>query len=197
MKIKIIPFVIIAAVIMLFVFVQKNNKKSQPIFTSAAPAIITPIPTEAANVMDSPDGNMTLTLEEKKALQSLFVSSKTDGKKIPIYKKEKVGSRKLEIPYNTWSPDNIYVFLKEKTPTIDNYLVFQSSGKLFSNNLPYVSIQELFNKSIPNYFIEDVTGWAAPNLLIINTRANESNNKVSFWFDVPNQSFTQLGTYFN
>ena len=177
---------------MLFVFVQRNDKKSQPIFTSAAQPVITPVQTETLNFMDSPEGSKTLTLVSN----SLSILSKPDGQKILIFKNEKTDPYKLEIPYNTWSPDNVYVFLKEKTPTIDDYLVFQSSGNIFPNNSAYVSIQELFKKDVPDYSIEDVTGWAAPNLLIVNTKANETGNKVSFWFDVPSLSFIQLGTYF-
>ena len=181
---------------MLFVFVWRNNKKSQPLFISASPPVITPVQAEASNIMDSPDGSKTLTLEKKETLSSLFISSKSDEQRQQIFKKEETGSRSLSIPYNTWSPDNVYVFLKEKTPTINNYFVFQSSGDLFSNDLSYVSVQELFKKNVPDYLIEDVTGWADPNLLIINAKSIEGDKKVSFWFDVPSQLFIKLGTYF-
>ena len=197
MRIKVIFFITVIAIVALFVMVQLNNKKSQPIITSAAPAVTAPVPTELlSSNMDSPDGSRTLTLEKKGMSYSLFISSKSEGQKVQIYKKEEVDSHKLEIPYNTWSPDNVYVFLKEKTPAIDNYLVFQSSGNLFSNGLSYVTVQELFKKNMPDYIIEDITGWAAPNLLIVNAKLISDDKKVSFWFDVPSQSFTQLGTYF-
>lgn len=196
MRAKTIFFITILMIIMLFVFVQKNNKKSQPIFTSAAPPVISPIPIEAINIMDSPDGSMTLTLKNKVMSYLLFASSKSGGQPQQIFKKEEVNSSKLEIPYNTWSPDNVYVFLKEKTPTIDNYFVFQSSGSFFSNNLSYLSIQELFKKNVPDCTIEDVTGWGGINLIVINAKNIIDDRKVSFWFDVPSQSFIQLGTYF-
>lgn len=191
MRNKIIFFITIITLVTIFVIAQLNNRKTQPIITSAETAVISPIQVETTSIMDSPDGNKTLTLGD-----SLSVSSKPDGQNIQIYKKEDIGSRRLEIPYNTWSPDNIYVFLKEITPIVNNYLVFKSSGNLFQNDLPYLSIQDLFKKNVPNYLIEDVTGWGAPNLLIVNAKANESDQKVSFWFDVPSQSFIQLGTYF-
>jgi len=198
MRDKIIFVILLIGVITVFIFVQKNNKKSQPLYTSAevVKTEATPIPTIATSFMDSPDGTKSLTLEEQNGLQSLFVSSLPDGQRVEIYKKQILNLIKLEIPYNTWSPDNVYIFLKEKEPLIENYFVFQSSGTLFLNNLPFVSIQELFGKDVPNYVIEDVTGWAAPNLLIVNTKAKDSEQRVSFWFDVPSQSFIQLGTYF-
>lgn len=196
MRSKIIFFILLLTVITLFFLVQQNKKKSQPLFTAAAPVLISPVQIPTSNVMDSPEGSMTLTLDKNENLYMLFVTSKSDGKKVQIFKKTEVNSNQFEIPYNTWSPDNVYVFLKLKSASINDYLVLQSSGALFSNGLSYVSIQDLFKINVPNYTIEEVTGWAAPNLLIVNTKANESDNKVSFWFDIPSQSFIQLGTYF-
>jgi len=179
------------------VLVQLNNKKSQTITTSAAPPItITPIQLETFEVMDSPDGNKTLTVEKNGRFQTIFTSSKTDSQKTQVYKEEVFSSNILEIPFNTWSPDNVYFSLKERNPEYNNFFVFQSNGNLFSNNLPYVSIYELFTKNVPDYLIEDVTGWGGINLIIINAKNTTDNRKVSFWFDVPSQTFIQLGTYF-
>jgi hypothetical protein len=197
MKAKTFFIILLVTLTALLILIKQNNKKTQSLYTSAAPITISPIPIETSNIMDSPEGSMTLSLDRKGSIYSLFVTSKSDGQKKQIFQKTEADSNRLEIPYNTWSPDNLYVFLKEKTLTENNYLIFQSSGELFSNSLTsYISIQELFRINIPNYKIEDVTGWAAPNLLIVNTKANESDDKVSFWFDVPSQSFIQLGTYF-
>lgn len=191
MKAKIIFLILLAVIFTFTTFIQKENKTKKITTTKAAAPPLTTAPKqmEKTSIMDSPDGNMSLTLTSN----TLFITSKSDGLQKQIFKKN---SFDPEIPYNTWSPDNVYVFLKEKTNTTSDFLVFQSSGGLFSNNLPYLSIQELFVKNIQNYFIEDVTGWAAPNLLIVNTKTNDSDQRISFWFDVPSQSFIQLGTYF-
>lgn len=165
--------------------------------TSAAPPVVTPVQFQTSNTMDSPDGNMTLTLVASGASYSLFISSKPDEQKVKIYEKEELSSHKLEIPYNTWSPDNKYVFLKESTPTLNNYYVFSTTGNPVSDNAQQVNIQELFSQKLPDYKITDVTGWAGPTLIIVNVSANKDGQNISFWFDVSNQSFTQLGTYFN
>ena len=196
MKVKLSFFILIITVLTFIFTTQLNIKKNKTLITSAAPPVISPIETETSNSMDSPDGSKTLTLEKKGQLLTIFTLSKTDNKRTPVYKEETVGSDKLEIPYNSWSPDNAYFFLKEKNPEYNNYFVFQSTGGLFPNNLPYVSIQELFNQNAPDYLIEDVTGWGGINLIVINTKNKTDNRKVSFWFDVPSQSFIQLGTYF-
>ena len=205
-SIKTFFFISLATAFMLFIMVQRNNNKNRSVFSAALPAVITPMPTDIPkgpqiSVMDSPEGSKTLTLENQErkelATYSLFVSTKHDEQRKQIFRKEEPSSQVLSIPFNTWSTDNVYVFLKEKTSSIDNYLVFQSSGNLFPNDLGYVSIQELFSKKVSGYTIEEVTGWAGPTSLIVNAKAVEGDNKVSFWFEVPSQSFIQLGTYFN
>jgi hypothetical protein len=90
----------------------------------------------------------------------------------------------------------VYFFLKEKTPHEEDYLVFRSSGELFSDDARALSVQQLFREKVKGYTIEDVTGWADPTLLVVNTKTVDGDTKVSFWFDVPNQTFIQLGTYF-
>ncbi len=102
----------------------------------------------------------------------------------------------LSIPFNTWSPDTTYFFLKEKVTDDEDYLVFQSSGDLFANNIHALSVQQLFKEKVQGFVIGDVTGWADQTLLVVNTEAIDGGDKVSFWFDVPSQTFMQLGTYF-
>lgn len=174
----------------LFIMIGKTQPKTN---TTPAPKVpIVAASTQTVSVMDSPEGSKTLTLEG----DSLYVSAKDSPKKQLLYKKKLELSELLEIPFNTWAPDNVYVFLKDKKTSENEYLVFQSSGKAFPDEAVFLPLQDLFNKKIKGYVIEDVTGWAAPNLLIVNTTSIEGGNKVSFWFDVPNQSFLQLGTYF-
>jgi len=191
--------------VVFFTLVRNNKPMSQSVFSAPIPTISmvpTQIPSYNAQVssMDSPEGSKTLVLQKiqdsKGATYSAFVSSKSDEPAQQVFYEPTFDSKILSIPFNTWSPDNAYVFLKETTPTIDNYLVFQSSGNSFSNDVPYLSIQELFKKNVPDYTIEDITGWAGPNLLIVNAKLIEEDKKVSFWFELPSQSFIQLGTYF-
>jgi hypothetical protein len=198
-------FITLATAITLFVMVQTSRSKNTPVFSASAPKEDVPVPTVApvgpvVSVMDSPEGSKTLSLERKEnsegATYSLFTSSKGDSDKQSIFQKNVIGYQSIEIPFNTWSPDTTYIFLKEKTSTIYDYLVFQSSGALFQNDSAFISLQELFSKKVPNYTIVDVTGWGGPQVLIVNVKSNDSDQKVSFWFDVQSQSFIQLGTYF-
>jgi len=199
--IKTVFVILLGTVMALFVTAQRNNKINLPLFSASLPVTVTPIDKiQEVSVMDSPEGSKTLTLQKQKSNDltsySLFVSLKSGEQKQQIFKREGTGSATLSIPYNTWSPSNTYVFLKETNTAINDYLVFQSSGSLFPNNLPYLSVQKLFKEKVPNYIIEDVTGWADLSLLIVNTKLIGEDKKVSFWFDIPSQSFIPLGTYF-
>ena len=171
-----------------------------PDFPTPTPTLIMPGPIQEAS-MDSPDGTRTLTMEkqqiEDSVKYSFFTSVKSEKAKQLVFRKEEASFQSLSIPYNTWSPDNIYAFIKEASPVVNNYYVFFTSENSFPDGSPYLNIQSFFTKKVSGYSILEVTGWAAPNLLIINAKENEGEKKVSFWFDVPSQSFIQLGTYFN
>lgn len=192
---------------------------------SVAPTKV-PAPKTQTSSMGSPDGSKTLIIEKQKGQNTtshtIYVSKTENGTRIQIPNRDVRGKdlvtavstasasatfgintlgqivrfEDLEIPYNTWSPDNVYFFLTEGASIAKHYYVFQSSGELFADTIPFISLKPLFEEQVPNYIIEDVTGWAGPTLLIVNTRAKEGGAKVSFWFDVPSQSFMQLGTYF-
>ena len=199
-EVKTILFIILAVGVSLGFFIHQNYKADTRVY-SALPDLLTPAPSPIQTTsMDSPDGTKTLTMEKQEikdsARYSFFTSVKSENTKQTIFTKEVTSSQNLSIPYNAWSPDNVYIFLKEATPIENSYYVFFASGNNFSDNSQYLNIQTIFTKKIPGYTILDVTGWAAPNLLIVNTKEIQGEKKVSFWFDVASQSFLQLGTYF-
>ena len=199
-------FIIMAGTaIGLFVMVQVNTGRLRPSFSAAVPDMITPLPTPTPSgpyeeVMDSPEGSKTLTLanEEKNesTVYSVYVSAKDETKGEPIFRQEVRSGVTWEIPYNTWAPDNAYVFLKEKKANELSYIVLKSTGDLLADDTTSLNVSALFAEKAPNFILMEITGWAAPNLLLVNTEGKDSNVKVSFWFDVPSQTFIQLGTYF-
>ena len=86
--------------------------------------------------MDSPDGTITLTMEKQQQsglpTKYFFYTIGLQSDQKTIFNKEVDDTENLSIPYNAWSPDNKYVFLKESTPTINNYYV--PCGNLFRIN---------------------------------------------------------------
>lgn len=189
----------------LFIFVTREDvvpksdlTKAMPVAAVASPTSI-PLPEVYVSHMDSPEGSKTLEVERVESsglpLHSVFVVSQSDGALTRILHSD-VSYQNLSIPFNTWSPDTVYFFLKEQAGGGDDYLVFQSSGENFAEGKRALSVQQLFQEQIQGFIIGDVTGWAAPTLLLVNTRETNGEGKVSFWFEVPSQTFIQLGTYF-
>ncbi|MBI4973146.1 hypothetical protein HZC27_00870 [Candidatus Roizmanbacteria bacterium] len=191
----------------LFVLVQRNNYRNQTSFSlsAIAPTVVIATPTGATYLlqtssMGSPDGSMNLTMNSqrgKDVTKYTFFTSTPEGLDQNIFAKQLDESGSLSIPYNTWSPDNKYVFLKEVTSSLPNYYVLKADGTPLKEGAKYVNIQELFSSKQLDYTIVEVTGWADPNLIIVNAKSNKENRVVSFWFEVSSQSFIALSTYFN
>jgi hypothetical protein len=207
MKRGIIPFVLISLIAIgsLVVVNQRNSTIDNRVFAALPetatpnPTMFTPGPVQEKS-MDSPDGMETLTMEsqefEEYVRYTFFRSVEPEIEKQKIFTKDEEPSQNLSIPYNTWSPDNMFVFIKESGSPQDTYYVFFANGEKFLNGSSYLDMQKLFAEQVSGFTITEVTGWAAPNLLLVNTKTDDGEDKVSFWFDVPSQSFIQLGTYF-
>jgi len=186
-------------------WVQRNDSQTQPLYSKPIPIAAMPSPTNIPQPrvrtfeMESPEGSRLLTLERVESsglpLHSVFVHTKLDQTERRIMSSSTLYEN-LSIPFNTWSPDTVYFFLQNSTPQQNDFLVFQSSGEPFSNDERALSVQQLFRGNVEGYIIEDVTGWASENLLLVNTKEADGDEKVSFWFEVPSQTFIQLGTYF-
>ena len=149
-----------------------------------------PEATEAT--MISPDGKETLTVKKEVGETQTVNNINTTGGL--YYTKTLPNSGSLTVPFNTWSPDNKYLFLKEEGENA-NYLVFSSTGKPFSDGSDFLSVTEAFAKKVEGYRLSEVTGWAAPTLIVVNT-TDENGEKASFWFDITNQSFIRLSSKF-
>lgn len=206
-ELKTLLFIIIVTGISLVILTQKNNRFGERVFSATPPAIPTLMPTAVpvdpvqTVTIDSPDGLKTLTMQKQKTgnriAYSFLTATKSDAKKQPLFSKTENVPDDFTIPYNTWSPDNAYVFLKETVTAADNYYIFHSNGVPFPDGSQYLNIQDLFKQKLPDYILSDITGWAAPDLLIVNTKTEQGEKGPSFWFIVSSQSFEQLGTYFN
>jgi len=180
--------------VVIFHSFQKPN--SIPDFTSS-PTF--PITTQAApdtTVMESSDGSQTLTMKEEKSINGTVTYTFSVSGQV-IYTKTLEKGESFIIPFNTWSPDNKYVFLKEITKTGVSYIVINGKGGPITKEDQTVDFADLFAKKLPAYKIADVTGWAGPTLIVINTNKDDENAGPSFWFDVASLLFIQLSNRFN
>ena len=174
---------------LLVYLLQMNRNRSVVLSIEPEAPIVqaTPIPTPISQV--SPDGTYTVTLKTKGDLHEILVNDAL------ISTRSMESGTSLSIPFNTWSPDDKYFFLKATNNDKNEYLVMTGSGKPFAGDVSYLMVTDQFAQAHPESQIVDVTGWAAPTLLIVNAKS-ENEAKMTFWFDVQTQKFIRLSNYF-
>lgn len=202
--VKRLSLVIIPLVILIGFVLYRGYKTKNAALPVAFGPVAVPIPTpglhKEENVV-SPDMKQTLVVKEHQdqdlVTHTFWTLSEEDSAPKQIFTRTVDLSQTITIPFNTWSPGNKYLFLKESNGGHDSYVVLRSIGEAIAKDLETVRVEDLFTRKYMNYKITDVTGWAAPTLLIVNTDKVDGGVGPSFWFDVSTLAFTQLSTRFN
>ena len=167
---------------------NQNPRSTLPLLA----ATVTPSPSQETRVQ-APNGEKTLVMKEKKdegtVTYTFSVSGKEGSSRKEIFTKTLPQGGNLSIPYNTFSPDNKYVFLKETAADSVSYFVLSEDGSV-------LNISDLLEEKYTDYLIADVTGWGGTNLVIVNTDKSGGGMGPSFWFDVASRSFIQLSSRF-
>ncbi len=139
----------------------------------------------------SPDGKKDLIMEKQLkgdlVNYSFSVLDKEENILTFLYSKNLAKSEAIDIPFNTWSPDNKYIFIKEEGV----YYLWLLSAETTTP----IKISELFTEKYKELSLDEITGWAAPGLLIVNAKTTDGVQS-SLWFDVVNQNFIPLATTF-
>ncbi len=113
-----------------------------------------------------------------------------------IYSQTLPSGSSISIPYNTWSPNNTYFFLQENSGNLTQIMVFDGSGKSFSNGNEFLDLTGIFAQRVTKYAFGQATGWASNNLIIIESKRSDGTQGPSYWFGVPGESVTYLSTQF-
>jgi hypothetical protein len=164
-------------------FLSKN--KSQNAESQSA---IAPVFASQLTKVDSPDGKLTLQMKTTKGRDGTTYSFSVSGKE--IFAKTVDSSISFSIPYNTWSPNDKYVFLKETGFVGSKFFALSVDSDSSLQDDQTANITDLFAKKYPDLKIEDVTGWGGVNLIVFNTSGP------SFWFEMPGKAIIQLSTLF-
>ena len=164
--------------------------------TSTTIALTTPIITNSTSQISS-DGTQTVTVQtvqNKYGTQTdnIFTANET----VPLYSKTLSQGESINIPYNTWSPDDKYFFLQDTTAAGQAILVFQANGQPFANGQTYLNVTDAYKNYGSNDIFDQATGWAANNLIIIITKAPDGTEGTSYWYEVPDGSIIPLATKF-
>lgn len=207
--IEIVSFIVFAAFIGMF-FVWREYQKTQqqlhinvPVITNnniQAAVIPTTSPTSTVENASQISSDGTKKLHIKTSYNTngtqTYVFSTIDistNHETSLYTTTASESERMSIPFNTWSPDNKYLFiLKNDTDA----MVFNASGEPFANDEAFLSITDLFKNKSTGNTIREVTGWGANSLIIVNTLKPNNEIGPSYWFEVPSKAVIQLSTLF-
>lgn len=183
-------------------FITIRNQKTPKLKKQEQTVLsLTPLPTESLQPadekkVDSSDGTKTLLMQAAHSSNyardySFFTRDIKTGTQSLLFSKHAVKNETLQVPLNTWSPDNKLVFLLDILQDGMHYLVFKTNGDLFTDK-QYIDVKDLFALKVKNYELADVTGWDSETLMHVKTNTPDGTTGPHFWFDVPSQSFIQL-----
>lgn len=146
----------------------------------------------------TPDGTkhlvMTLTHNINGSLDYVFKAiDVASGNEQIVYTASGSASEQMSIPFNTWSPDNKYLFIQKHN---GDALVFSASGEDIIQGEKYLEVKDLFDAGGRQYIYHETTGWASPTLLIVNTTNIDGKKGSSYWFEVPSKAIIELSSQF-
>lgn len=88
----------------------------------------------------------------------------------------------MDIPYNSWSPNNKQLFIEEKTLVGSKYYVFNADGAPYKDGLEFLDVSEYWTKANNGYDIKTITGWGGIDLLVVRAANGKPDDIHSFWF---------------
>lgn len=206
-----ITFIILASIVGLFAvyhFKQTPQMQAVSVIAPLTTAFATPTPTPApvpipvvnTTSWNSSDGTEELilktTIAAQKTTYDFTLTNTNTGVSQPFFSQTLPNGDNMSIPFNAFSSDNSYVFLKEVQNNVNHFLVFKTNGTNFANGQQYLDVTALFTNYTTNDTLSDVTGWAGPTLLVINAKATNGATE-SFWFDASSSSFIPLANVFD
>lgn len=204
-KIALITAFIALSLAMIFVI---TTLKKQPNIPTLASSLTSPSPSPAGTsektvnteTIEAPDGKLILIVREEKVdsgLKKTLTIQNLTGERTEIYSKTVPAGNVLSIPYNAFSPDNKYIFLKESTSTDTLYYVLATSGNPLTSDSAELEVTGNFYSKYTDFIITDVTGWGGINLLVVNTDNKSGGQGPSFWYELPGGGIIRLSNRFN
>ena len=196
----------IVAAASLFFVVQRNNQGQFDVGSSTRIASINfPLaaPAVQQNVFSqiSPDGTKKVIMKvtqnpDNTSTYDFSVSDGNDTNEQHIFTKTLDSLSSMSVPFNTWSPDDKYFFIRENIAGSKGILVFNALGISFSETEVYLEAVDIFNQKNTGNNFDEATGWASETLIIINTAKKDNTKGHSYWFEVPSRAVIQLSTEF-
>lgn len=197
-----LAFCIVLAVTAAAIIVWSYRVSSKPQQTQTIPQTFADInPGPKTTTILAPNGLMSLVINEETSkgtiTDTFSVSDANGGPQKQIYSETLAEGTTITVPYNTFSPDNKYIFLRRNSPTEQGYFVLKTDGTPFKNAEKTIDFVSLFNSKYPNTPASDVTGWGGMTLIVVNVEKPGGGVDRSYWYDVASNSIIPLSTRFN
>jgi hypothetical protein len=201
----------VAGIVFAVYFNHKPNTRysfSLPVM-EAQDSTLTPVPSDvpvfAPEVETfsqvSPDGTnkLTMTATANKDASKTYTFTTSDAANTnqkSIYTITLPNTENMGIPFNTWSPDNAYVFLQHNKASSSGAIVMKANGEQLAEGQQYFDVATLFNARNTGNTYQETTGWASETLLIINTTQPDGTKGPSYWLEIPSKAVIPLSTQF-
>ncbi len=186
--------VALVAVALLAIVVLRTQKPVKPVVkVSVAP---TAAATQLAEA-DTGEGKLKVIGTSQKmkdgSIKYTFkVVELQTGKQWPLFEKTTEPGVSMEIPFNSWSPDDKQLFLQINNPGQVDYYVFKVDGSLYSDGQKYLDVAGYWLKGQYTNRLKMVSGWAGPDLLVVFTTKADGSDGPLFWFVTSSRKFMQL-----
>lgn len=187
-----------------FAFSINHKITSKNVFQLPVIAVLsTPTPTQEPTPTTfsqvSPDGTKKVIMDVTKYKSSAtYVFSITDGSgnnSKNLYSISLPDGEYMDIPFNTFSPNDAYLFLEHVGKDGTQAYAFAANGTSLGENSQYDNVTQIFNdKQTGNSYIT-TTGWASDTLLIVNSKTPTGTTQ-SYWVELPSKAVIPLATTF-
>lgn len=190
--------ILVLVVISSFFFANKLSNSSDKVSSISQAANFMEKPTFTE--VHSPDGKMKVVMKKSGKLGSnlstytFTVSDINGGNPKVVFTTNLPDNQDMEVPGNSWSPDNKYLFLKEEDGQNEAFFVFKANGETFSDGTTYIDVGPLFAAKKTDYKLDEITGWDSETLLHVFTVSQKGERGPSYWFDIDSRNFLMLGS---
>lgn len=146
----------------------------------------------------SPDGTkmlyMKITKNQDLSKKYELMTGKTDETSLSLIYTITLADGTMDIPFNSWSPDNKYFFVNLTTSEQKNQsLIFKENGANFDENNS-LNAYSIFSAREKEKKFDHATGWAGYSLLLVNSKNVFDQISSPFWLEVPSGNLIALSS---